>query len=70
MRILEDVGRIFDAGEDLTVGIEEGRPPREAIALGVACGTAGATHLPPELPPDFDRAAWLPRIVVEVVAEA
>ena len=61
-------GDLFLAG--LTVGIEEGRPPREAIALGVACGTAGATHLPPELPPDFDRAAWLPRIVVEVVAEA
>ena len=61
-------GDLFLAG--LTVGIEEGRPPREAIALGVACGTAGATHLPPELPSDFDRAAWLPRIVVEVVAEA
>jgi len=61
-------GDLFLAG--LTVGIEEGRPPREAIALGVACGTAGATHLPPELPPHFDRAAWLPRIVVEVVAEA
>ena len=61
-------GDLFLAG--LTVGIEEGRPPREAIALGVACGTAGATHLPPELPSDFDRAAWLPRIAVEVVAEA
>ena len=61
-------GDLFLAG--LTVGIEEGRPPREAIALGVACGTAGATHLPPELPPDFDRAAWLPRIAVEVVTEA
>ena len=50
--------------------MEAGQPSREAIALGVACGTAGATHLPPELPPDFDAMAWLPRITVEVVAEA
>ena len=39
----------------LSVGLERGRPPREAILLGAACGTAGATHLPPELPPDFER---------------
>lgn len=61
-------GDLFLAG--LTVGIEEGQSPREAIALGVACGTAGATHLPPELPPDFERATWLTRVAVEVVVEA
>ena len=60
-------GDLFLAG--LTVGIEEGRPPREAIALGVACGSAAATHLPPELPPDFDRATWLSRVSVEVVSD-
>ena len=54
----------------LAVGIEEGQAPREAIALGVACGTAGATHLPPELPADFERATWLPRVTLEVVADA
>ena len=53
----------------LTVGIEEGSAPREAIALGVACGTAGATHLPPELPPDFEREAWRSRVRVETVIE-
>jgi 1-phosphofructokinase family hexose kinase len=60
-------GDLFLAG--LTVGVEEGQSAREAIALGVACGTAGATHLPPELPPDFERAVWLSRVVVDVVAE-
>lgn len=59
-------GDLFLAG--LTVGIEDGQPPREAIALGIACGTAGATHLPPELPPDFEREAWLPRVTTAVVA--
>jgi fructose-1-phosphate kinase PfkB-like protein len=54
----------------LSVGLEEGQSARGAIALGVACGSAGATHLPPELPPDFDRAAWLSRVAVEVVADA
>jgi 1-phosphofructokinase len=59
-------GDLFLAG--LTVGVEAGQPPREAIALGVACGTAGATHLPPELPPDFEPGAWLARVSVEIVA--
>ena len=59
-------GDLFLAG--LTVGIEDGQAPREAIALGIACGTAGATHLPPELPPDFEREAWLPRVTTELVA--
>ena len=59
-------GDLFLAG--LTVGLEGGQPPREAIALGVACGTAGATHLPPELPPDFQPEAWLARVSVETVA--
>jgi 1-phosphofructokinase family hexose kinase len=53
----------------LAVGIEQGLRPRDAIRLGAACGTAGATHLPPELPPGFDPAAWLPRISLEVVSE-
>jgi len=52
----------------LAAGLEQGRGLHEALALGAACGTAGATHLPPELPPDFDAADWLPRISVEVVA--
>ena len=51
----------------LSVGIEEGQRPREAISLGVACGTAGATHLPPELPPEFDRATWLSRVTTALV---
>lgn len=54
----------------LTVGIEDGRRPRDAIAWGVACGTAGATHLPPELPPDFRLEAWLAEVAVEIVADA
>jgi fructose-1-phosphate kinase PfkB-like protein len=46
----------------LAVGIERGQPAREALALGAACGTAGATHLTPELPPGFAADEWLPRI--------
>jgi 1-phosphofructokinase family hexose kinase len=61
-------GDLLMAG--LAVGIEQGQPAREAITLGAACGTAGATHLPPELPPDFDPAAWLPQISIEVITEA
>jgi 1-phosphofructokinase family hexose kinase len=48
----------------LAVAIERGQSAREAIALGAACGTAGATHLLPELPPDFDADAWTARISV------
>lgn len=51
----------------LVVAMEEGAFPRDAITLGAACGTAGATHLPPELPPAFDRTAWSGRISTEVV---
>ncbi len=51
----------------LVVGIERGERPRDAIALGVACGTAGATHLKPELPPGFDPADWVPRVTFERV---
>lgn len=58
-------GDLFLAG--LTVGIEEGQRPRDAIALGVACGTAGATHMPPELPPGFERGDWLSRVTTELV---
>lgn len=54
----------------LAVGIERGGSARASIALGAACGTAGATHLPPELPPDFDPAAWTARIELEVVGAA
>ncbi len=53
----------------LAVGIEQGHSPREAIVLGAACGTAGATHLPPELPPDFDPATWTSRVSLETVFE-
>jgi 1-phosphofructokinase family hexose kinase len=52
----------------LAVGLEQGRSLHEALALGAACGTAGATHLPPELPPDFEAAEWLRHIEVELVA--
>lgn len=53
----------------LAVAIEEGARPREAIVLGAACGTAGATHLAPELPPAFDRGGWSERIVVDTIFE-
>ena len=46
----------------LVVGIERGLTPRDALVLGAACGTAGATHLLPELPPDFAADAWTSRI--------
>lgn len=52
------------------VGLERGRSAREAIVLGAACGTAGATHLLPELPPDFEPSAWEARISIEVVADS
>ena len=58
-------GDLFLAG--LIVGVEQGQRPRDAISVGVACGTAGATHLPPELPPDFRLEDWLPRIAVGTV---
>ncbi len=54
----------------LAVGIERGQAPREAIGLGAACGTAGATHLPPELPPGFDPAEWLPQVSLHAVTDA
>jgi 1-phosphofructokinase family hexose kinase len=54
----------------MAVGIERGQRPREAIVLGAACGTAGATHLPPELPPDFQPADWMSRISLEIVAQS
>jgi fructose-1-phosphate kinase PfkB-like protein len=49
----------------LAVGIERGLSLREALVLGAACGTAGATYLLPELPPGFDPDAGTPRIQVE-----
>ena len=51
----------------LVVGMERGRSLREALVLGAACGTAGATYLLPELPPGFDPDAWMPRIRVETL---
>jgi 1-phosphofructokinase family hexose kinase len=51
----------------LAVGIEQGWSPREALVLGAACGTAGATCLLPELPTEFDPDAWTPRIRVETL---
>jgi fructose-1-phosphate kinase PfkB-like protein len=58
-------GDLFLAG--LAVGVEAGQRPRDALALGVACGTAGATHLAPELPADFDANAWRSRVALEIV---
>ncbi len=52
----------------LAVGIERGQQPRDAIVLGAACGTAGATHLEPELPADFDPPSWMSRITLRQVA--
>ena len=49
----------------LTVGIERGLTPREALVLGAACGTAGATHLRPELPASFEPEEWTSRIALE-----
>lgn len=49
----------------LAVGIERGLDPREALVLGAACGTAGATHLRPELPEAFDLDDWTARISLE-----
>ncbi|MEX1297245.1 MAG: hexose kinase [Candidatus Limnocylindrales bacterium] len=61
-------GDLFLAG--LMVGVEAGQRPRDAIAWAVACGTAGATHLPPELPPGFRLESWLRDVAVETVSEA
>jgi 1-phosphofructokinase family hexose kinase len=49
----------------LAVGIERGSPVLDAVALGAACGTAGATVLLPSLPEGFDPEAWLTRVRVE-----
>jgi 1-phosphofructokinase family hexose kinase len=51
----------------LVVGLERGDPPRDAIVLGAACGTAGATHLAPSLPPGFDPMAWMPRMTLRAL---
>ena len=51
----------------LVVGLERGWTARQALALGAACGTAGATHLPPELPPDFEAESWMARIRLSVL---
>jgi fructose-1-phosphate kinase PfkB-like protein len=54
----------------LAVAIARGQSPRDALVLGAACGTAGATHLLPELPPGFDAAAWTTRVSVRAVPAA
>lgn len=54
----------------VTVGVERGLMPRDAIVLGAACGTAGATHLAPELPPDFEPEDWMARITIESIEPA
>jgi sugar/nucleoside kinase (ribokinase family) len=51
----------------LAVGIERGQRPAEALVLGAACGTAGATHLRPELPAGFVPAEWMSRMTLERV---
>jgi hypothetical protein len=50
--------------------MERSAAPREALVLVAACGTAGVTHLLPELPADFDVATWTARIQVHEVAPA
>ena len=54
----------------MAVGIERGWSTREALVLGAACGTAGATHMLPELPPDFEVEAWTARIRLEGLGSA
>ncbi len=49
----------------LAVGIDRGLAPPDALILGAACGTAGATHLRPELPRDFDPDVWTARMTSE-----
>jgi fructose-1-phosphate kinase PfkB-like protein len=51
----------------LATDLARGRTPREALILGAACGTAGATHLLPALPPEFEPRSWTSRISLEVV---
>lgn len=51
----------------LAVGVERGRGLRQALVLGAACGTAGATTLLPELPAGFDPADWTLRIALETL---
>jgi tagatose 6-phosphate kinase len=51
----------------LAVDIARGKQARTALILGAACGTAGATHLPPELPTDFEPDAWARQITLEAV---
>jgi 1-phosphofructokinase family hexose kinase len=46
----------------LAVAAARGRSLPEAIALGAACGTAGATTLLPSLPAGFDPASYAPLI--------
>ncbi len=54
----------------LAAAIERGQSPHEALVLGAACGTAGATHLLPELPPDFDADVWTTRVSVRALPAA
>jgi fructose-1-phosphate kinase PfkB-like protein len=53
----------------LCAGLEQGRPVREAVVLGAACGTAGATQLAPELPAGFERDDWTDRLSLEAVEQ-
>ena len=50
----------------LAVALERGASWSEAIALGAACGTAGATWLAPSLPPGFDANSWASLVRVDV----
>ena len=49
----------------LAVALERGISWPETIALGAACGTAGATWLAPSLPPGFDADAWTSLVRVD-----
>ena len=59
------------SGDLLLAGVAtelaRGGSAREALIFGAACGTAGATHLPPELPPGFEPRSWTSQISVEAV---
>jgi 1-phosphofructokinase family hexose kinase len=54
----------------LVVALERGWSLRQALVLGAACGTAGATTLLPELPTDFEAEAWMARVSLSALGAA
>lgn len=59
-------GDVLLAG--LLTALERGDGVRDALVLGAACGSAAATHLPPELPRDFDAGAWTTMVSLRPLA--